>query len=76
MNGIYLFCPCRLPTSRPALPFYDIPVDPAGVLIAAGGENDLIADHLAVTDLRNAIAGLDRAGKHLKGLLQAQLSLR
>ena len=53
-----------------------IPIDPPGVLRAAGCEADLIAIELAVADLRRVGAVFERSRNHLKRLLQRQLSLR
>src|SRR5581483_8106126 len=47
----------------------------AMVLLAAGGEDDLVAAHLAF-DRHGAFAIRERAREHLEGLLQGELALR
>jgi len=53
---------------------HGITVNPAGILRAGGGENDLIAVEFAV-DLYAVVSGLERPGKILKDLFERQLAL-
>ncbi len=69
-----LLCAGRAPLRSAGIAFYGIAVDPAGVLSAIRSKADLIAVELTV-DRRNDVAVFERAGDHLKSLLDRQLAL-